>query len=1244
MSIIKDFIVKAGIQIQSTATAVSTSSGALIVQGGAGLAGSVYAGGLGTFGAITSTQGTGSTTTTGGQTLRVNGGGAGIIGDTYINGRLGVSGSTVIQDGTNATSTTTGALQVAGGVGIGNNLWVGGQAWVLGAGVITTATLGIFGVSALYAGTDTAVSSNTGSVTVWNTSNLQSITNRGASTTNAISITNATASTNTGSGALIVSGGVGVGTNLNVGGYISSGASLYVATTASFNGTLDATTINTASVTMAGGLAVAKTIYSLNHVITSANASVATVASNALAMTNGGLGVAGTALIQGNTLISSTTTGASTNSGQALLVSGGVGVATSLYAGKVITTDQTLATFGGAGSLQVAGGAYIANNLVVMATTASTGTTSSNALYVKGGVGVEGSMYVGGPVTFSSPVTFNGTATYVLSTNTFYTDNMIELHTPPGGVSVPWTVDDGKDIGIRIHYYNGADQNAALVLDAISKELHWYSSGAEDLTGNFSTGTFGIFRTGSVVLTTGTTAISTSSGSLQITGGIGVNKNIWLAGVGQTASSSTVNAQGIVVSANGIGITGDSYFGNNVGIGGSLGITNGGSIGTYLSITGTGATGSTSSVSAQALRISAGGLGVTGASYIGGDASITGLVQLTNTTNATANGTAALVLSGGQYIVQDLRVGGTIYGTATSANTATNLAGGAQGSIPIQSANGTTSFIPLGNNGYILTAGATTATWANASGLTIGTANQALNVAVTGTNANAPFYPTLSSAVYPASVYTQLWSTSSFSINGNTGVVTFAAGVDSTTTATGTLVVAGGMGINKALTVGSTLTNYGPHLINNSTQATNTSSGALIVQGGVGVGAALYAGQLYDNANRVITSVTPNAGTAIGIRLVTTSGPSASFTVDNFGVTSLTGSTYIGVSASTGSVTIQNFGVQTLTAGTDTALTLTGANTGTVTVWNTSTLQSITQRGATTPYGISITSATNATSTGTGALQVAGGLGISRDLWLGGSFVRSGAISANAWGTSGIAVNSIASTYTDLTGTGAIATATIHSFGIPTITSGNTPTYADAANLYIAGAPVASGAGVTITNPWALYVNSGNVKIAATTVNNATNNGALVVSGGVGIAGNLTAGGYVQAGTAATGSPVIGFASNNLTVASYTSSALNAASTSSVQNLDVWSTSTYRSARYSIELVDTGYTPNRIHFTEIVLIHDGAANVYKSEYGVVTNLGELGTFDATVTGSGIQLTFQPTWPSLTPPSALVVKAVRTTIN
>ena len=316
MSIIKDFIVKAGLQIEGTSATTSAITGALQVGGGAGLAGSIFVAGTSTFGATT--PGTGSTSSLNLQTLQVKGGGIGVLGDSYLGNKLLVGGQTFITDPTNSSNTSSGALVVLGGAAFGGNLYAGGQMYAQGNQlVVTTATLANYGVSAIFAGTDTAVSANTGSVTVWNTSTLQSITNRGAVTSNAINITNSTITANSGSGALVVAGGVGVGANLYAGGTIAAGANLSVATTAGFYSTTDATAINAGAVVIAGGLAVAKTIYSLNEVITSANASVSTVGSNALALTNGGLGVAGTALIQGNTVLSSTTNGVNTNSGQA---------------------------------------------------------------------------------------------------------------------------------------------------------------------------------------------------------------------------------------------------------------------------------------------------------------------------------------------------------------------------------------------------------------------------------------------------------------------------------------------------------------------------------------------------------------------------------------------------------------------------------------------------------------------------------------------------------------------------------------------------------------------------------------------------------------------------------------------------------------------------------------------------------------------------------------------------------------
>jgi hypothetical protein len=62
---------------------------------------------------------------------------------------------------------------------------------------------------------------------------------------------------------------------------------------------------------------------------------------------------------------------------------------------------------------------------------------------------------------------------------------------------------------------------------------------------------------------------------------------------------------------------------------------------------------------------------------------------------------------------------------------------------------------------------------------------------------------------------------------------------------------------------------------------------------------------LKDSNSRVLTSVTPSAGSGISITSLTSTGPSSSFTVNNTGVLSLTGTANrISVSAGTGNVTL----------------------------------------------------------------------------------------------------------------------------------------------------------------------------------------------------------------------------------------------------------------------------------------------------------------------------------------------------
>ena len=97
----------------NTAAPTNPSTGALIVTGGAGIGGGIWAGG-----AIRTDSTTASTSTTTGA-LIINGG-AGIAGNTNIGGILKTTDSTA------STSTSTGALIVGGGAGIAGATYIGG--------------------------------------------------------------------------------------------------------------------------------------------------------------------------------------------------------------------------------------------------------------------------------------------------------------------------------------------------------------------------------------------------------------------------------------------------------------------------------------------------------------------------------------------------------------------------------------------------------------------------------------------------------------------------------------------------------------------------------------------------------------------------------------------------------------------------------------------------------------------------------------------------------------------------------------------------------------------------------------------------------------------------------------------------------------------------------------------------------------------------------------------------------------
>jgi hypothetical protein len=471
--------------------------------------------------------------------------------------------------------------------------------------------------------------------------------------------------------------------------------------------------------------------------------------------------------------------------------------------------------------------------------------------------------------------------------------------------------------------------------------------------------------------------------------------------------------------------------------------------------------------------------------------------------------------------------------------------------------------------------------------------------------------------------------------------------------------------------------------IDNPTGTNNTASGALQVTGGVAVGQNLYAGgQIYalggylglnppaifinntnvtvtDNANEHKISVAINGTTTttfdiVGEHILTTTNSTSTNTgaliVD--GGVGVAKDIFVGGSASVvNTFTVYN----TSTMGS--ILPLAGGyyNLGSPTQrWGTLYINSATiDMGGLTLTSINsvlqlpqtnIYSTVTSTTPITGSLTLQGGLGVAGDIFAGatingsdhvatGTIYRSGNVTKSAIGSTGVALDIANVTYTDTGSNGTVAQASVSHFHGSTISAtGGTVSYTNAATVYIGNAPTAGNGNTTINNAWALQVNNGKTILKDTTAANSTQTGALQVVGGVGIGGDL----YVQNSL-----NVIGNTANigNSEQFTYTSPALT---NSNKINLDVFAVASYQSAKYFIQVVDNTAVgqPNKMYVTELIVYHDGNGLVYISEYGMASNTGDLGTFDAVISGLNVQLTWQPNYV----PTNMVVKVHRLTLS
>ena len=181
-------------------------------------------------------------------------------------------------------------------------------------------------------------------------------------------------------------------------------------------------------------------------------------------------------------------------------------------------------------------------------TSLATGANANTAAYLPSVTTLDGLTSFGaaaatttaqGSLTVVGNLTIQGNTLTIGSNNLTVTDSVIDLHTFANLAAL--VSNDGRDIGIRFHYYKTSDKHAFLGWENATEALTYYQDATE--TNGVMTGTLGNVELGSLYVSNTTISTSTTTGALQVRGGVGVNGNVYVANrVGYTWSANNVSS------------------------------------------------------------------------------------------------------------------------------------------------------------------------------------------------------------------------------------------------------------------------------------------------------------------------------------------------------------------------------------------------------------------------------------------------------------------------------------------------------------------------------------------------------------------------------------------------------------------------------------------------------------------------------------------------------------------------------
>ena len=1012
-------------------------------------------------------------------------------GTTYMS--LGTTGVLALSSSTASTSTTTGALTVSGGAGIAKSLSIGGRLQLFNSANYTAFVSSasgntVYTLPATSPATGTSVLQSTsagilswvpmvasggaGSGTVYDGS-LNSIpyyfaagtavtgssnfTNTGTS----INVGYTTAATNSSSGALTVVGGVGIG------------GSLYVAGDLTINGTT--TTINTVTLTVDDKNIELGSVTSPNDTtaegggITLRGATDKSInwytGTGWSSSENWNLVSGSTYKINNTTVLSNSSLGTGvTNSSLTALgtITTGVWSGTSItayYGGTGLQTSFTV------GDLLYANTASTWNRLspgtngfiLVSAGTANTPTYTNPATLTIGTATTATNVNVVNATTNSAhPLHFSPLATgsgIAVSSNTTLSYNPSSFILSTSGLAITATTPStSSSTGALIVTGGVGIGDSLFVAGNIS-----FNTGTNGLLfRKLVSGNYGAIYSTNVTPSATNYTMITDGASVNFNGTSGVYFNISNTNKIQVTSTninivpvteSTSASTGALTIAGGVGIGGSLYVASASGISGvtiNAGVVTGSLTGTATTATNVNVVAATTSANHPLLFTptsgSASGVAVSSKSTLVYNPStdilsISG-ISVTSSTASTTTTTGSLIVTGGVGIGQSISVGGrlqlfnsanyTAFVSSATGNTVYTLptTSPATGSSVLQSTSaGVLSWVAM-SSGSATPAGTTDGVVQFKSGSSLGGTISlffnplTLGLRVSGfpggeipTSTDAAlkleatvgsFNGSVNGTYYAANAPTgfagdlmnlQINAVSKFKID-NTGAIIQNIGTNSTSTTSGAVQIKGGVGITGAVFVGESIN------ATSTTTSTSTSTGSLIVSGGAGI-----AGTINLGGTQKIFSSTASTNTWTGA-LTVGGGVGISgqltFAQASFGYTGITINPSMSFIGNTSSSPI------TLTVLTDNSLNWEGSqgsvfsidsNLSTGEIFSVSDIsglpiisasagQTVTfnEFGGYTQFGNGLI---NSSSTTTGSLVVSGGLGVTGNVAIGGTFIRS---------------------------------------------------------------------------------------------------------------------------------------------------------------------------------------------------------------------------------------------------------------